>query len=171
MIVILLIIGAAYFLLKGGQLNIAAATSPVINNATGSSLGNALGSGTQPPSNFSTGTPGYTSQPTPMPVVAGPSAIPSSAPVSVAQQSGAPANTPIVRPAPVRILTPVISGTRRQAPVVAPSAVKTYSPAVGKVVTINPALTAGVVSVTKNSPETSSPPWASFVRTRKVSTY
>lgn len=175
MIPLLIIGGIAFLLFRGQGLAIPVTQSPVINNATGGSLSSALGSATQPPANYASGVPGYYSSiPTPPPVLAGTSAVKSSVPVQFAQQpqplkpsqlSGTQAHNNVV------YARPVIANTRAQAPIVAPSRVRVLNPATQTIVTVNPALSQGAISVARNSPEVASPFWTSVIRTRSIRTY
>ena len=182
-----LIIGGILFLLvKGGNLNISASTSPVIRNATGGSLSNVLGNKSQPPSAFATGQTGYAVQnnsvSTPNTHLAGPSASPSPTPVAFAQQPAIPnlanrtlsaAHNNVVYSTGVRPNVPTSPGPRVQVPplVVAPTNVRVFNPATQSVVSVNPALTQGTISTAKNSPEVASPFWAATIKTRKIATY
>lgn len=175
----LLIIGGIVFLvLKGGQLNIPGATAPVIQNATGASLSTVLGTSSAPPSNYTSGNPGYNAAPTPPPVIAGPSAVPSPMPVQFAQQSA----SPIVNPAfkggtattvhnNVLMARPIVTGARTQSAIVPPQQIRVFNPATQTVQTLNPAISQGPVNVARNSPEVASPFWTTNLRQRRVTTY
>ena len=176
MLEVIIIAGIAYLILRGSNLGIPAATTPVIYNATGGSLSNTLGNTYAAPSTFATGAPGYLTNQTPPSVAAGPSAVPSPVPVWIGQQPGIQPLSQ--RPAPglavhnnVLAVRPVIAGTRVQPLAVAPTQVVTLNPATQTKVVVNPALTAGVVSVARNSPEVASPFWTSPIRNPKLTTY
>lgn len=184
----LIIVGGLIFLIiKGGNLNLSASVSPVIRNATGGSLSAALGTSNQPPSAFATGQQGYAVQnnsvSTPNTHLAGPSAAPDWKPSGIAGQPALPVTQPALANRTVtraqnnvlftRGVIPNSNTPATQVPplVVAPSNVRAYVPATQRVQTINPALTQGVVSTSRNSPEVASPFWAATIKTRKIATY
>ena len=183
MIEAVIILGVIYLIFKGGSLNISAATTPVTYNSTGASLSTALGTANNPPSVYATGYPGTLAQNPPAVTLAGTSASFNVVPSGVAGQP----NPPVVQPPPVAVVgtnapnlpqplvptrtlspgfhnnvvfaTPVVANTRPQAPVALPAAIPVLNPATQRTVIVNPALTGGVVSTARNSPEVASPPW------------
>ena len=187
MLELIIIGGIIYLIAKGGQISFPTATAPVIHNATGGALSATLGNSNLPPSNYATGQAGYPVQnnsvSTPNTHLAGPSASPSGKPATVAQQPALPVWQPALAgrrlsAAQNNVLfspgvrsNPTNPGTQVPPLVVAPSRVVAHNPATGKPTMINPALTQGVISTARNSPEVASPFWAATIKTRKIATY